>query len=109
MIQTTHSHKDNNKNILVRDYHNADAEEFNRYIEEFNLCINTNTLSIDEKFQKLQEHITQCTDKLIPLRKISKRELSFKKKPWITKGLQVSIRNKNKLFEKIIKKKNRSY
>ena len=105
VIQTTRSHEVKNKNILVRDYHNADADKFNRHIEEFNLYINTNTLSIDEKFQKLQEHISICTDKVIPLRKISKRELSFKMKPWISKALQVSIRNKNKLYEKIIKKK----
>ena len=81
-----------------------DTVEFNRHIEEFNLCLNINTLSIDENFQKLQEHITHCIDKLISLRKFTKREKSFKKKPWITKGLQMSIRNKNKLYEKIIKK-----
>jgi hypothetical protein len=80
VIQTTKTHEVNNKEVLVRDYYNVDTVEYNRSIEQFNHCLNTNTLSIDEKFHKLQEHISLCTDKYIPLRKISKRELNFKKK-----------------------------
>ena len=67
--------------FLIRDYRNADAIEFNRLIDEFNPYLNSNTLSIDEKFQKLQEHIIHCIEKIIPLRKLTKREISFKQKP----------------------------
>ena len=87
VIQSSLTQKVIKNDLLIRDYRNADAVEFNRLIEEFNPYLNSNTLSIDEKFQKLQEHIIHCIEKLIPLRKLTKREISFKQKPWISKGI----------------------
>ena len=104
VIQTTQNQEVNKIDFLTRDYHNVDTAELNRLIEEFNPYINSNTLSIDEKFHKLQDHINHCIDKLIPLRKLTKREISFKRKPWISIGLQKSISYKNKLYDKIILK-----
>ena len=103
VIQSSLIHKVSGKDLLTRDYNKVDPVEFNSLIEEINPYINANTPSIDEKFDKFQKHLVLCIDKLIPLRKLTKREISFKVKPWISKGLQKSIIYKNKLYAKIIK------
>ena len=42
-------------------------------------------------------------DNHAPLRKVTKKKLRFRSKPWITLGLQKSISIKNCLFVKFIK------
>ena len=44
-------------------------------------------------------------DKHAPFKKITKYELKFRTKPWITPALQKSIFIKNKIFKNYIKKK----
>ena len=40
------------------------------------------------------------------LKKLSKKELKFLTKPWITQGLQNSIKKKNNIYSKFVKCKN---
>ena len=47
-----------------------------------------------------------ATNKHIPLRKLSRKEMKLKSKPWITKGLLKSISTKNKLFQQCYKQNN---
>ena len=42
------------------------------------------------------------------LNKLSKKELKFLTKPWITEGLQNSIKKKNNNYSKLVKCKNKS-
>ena len=44
-------------------------------------------------------------NKYAPLKKVNKYKFRFKKKPWITSGIQKSIYIKNKLLKKFINKK----
>ena len=41
-----------------------------------------------------------------PLKKLNKKELKFLTKPWITQGLQNSIKKKNNVYSKFVKCKN---
>ena len=43
-----------------------------------------------------------------PLKKLNKKELEFLTKPWITQGLQNSIKNKNNIYSKLVKCKNQN-
>ena len=43
-------------------------------------------------------------NKYFPLKKLPKRVLKFISKPWFTRGIKVSIRNKNKLHAKLKKR-----
>ena len=43
-------------------------------------------------------------NKYFPLKKVSKKALKFINKPWLTKGLKISIKNKNRLNYKLRKK-----
>ena len=54
--------------------------------------------SLDTKIKKLPKHIHACMDRPAPYRKLSHKEYQFKSKPWITTGLQNSIKTKNHLF-----------
>ena len=44
-------------------------------------------------------------DKFMPLKKMTKKQKRFKSKPWLSKGIKISINNKNKLY-KTCKKSN---
>ena len=103
-IKINNTHKPHHKVVWVKDYNNADPIAFNIAIGHYNQYMSDNILTIEEKFSKLQDHITHCIDKYIPLRKITKHEINFSAKPWISRGIQVSIRHKNNLYNKIILK-----
>ena len=42
----------------------------------------------------------------VPLKKLNKKELKFLTKPWITQGLQNSIKKKNNVYSNFAKRKN---
>ena len=44
-----------------------------------------------------------------PIRRLTKREIKIRAKPWITKGLKVSIAIKNRLYKSYLKSKNDYY
>ena len=45
--------------------------------------------------------LTTYWKKHAPLKKMNKQDRKFQQKPWITKGLQVSIKKKTPCFENI--------
>ena len=53
---------------------------------------------------KILNVTTEITNKYAPLRKLSRKEVRSKTKPWLTKGLRKFISTKNKLFELCFKK-----
>ena len=60
-----------------------------------------NGLSIDNKFQLFQHHITNCIKTHVPLRKLSLREKKFKDKPWISKDLQNNMAYRDQLAREV--------
>ena len=54
-------------------------------------------------FDKFYSEISEIVDRHIPIKQLSRKELKFRSKPWITKALKVSIHIKNKLYEKFLK------
>ena len=71
-------------NILVSDRENV-SETIDNYLQNLN--------------NLLQKHA--------PLKKWNKQERKFQRKHWITKGLQVSIKKKNSIFRKYIRRQNK--
>ena len=63
-------------------------------------CINVNTI-----FESLYSKLTDVIDKHAPVKELSKKEIKFSSKPWITKGIKTSIKEKNRLFKKYLKTK----
>ena len=51
--------------------------------------------------------IDSLLDTHAPFKKLNKKELKFLTKPWITQGLQNSIKKKNNIYSKFVKCKNK--
>ena len=57
-------------------------------------------------FDSFHAKITEIIDKHVPLKKVSKRRLLLSAKPWITRGIKISIKIKNSLYKSYLKTKN---
>lgn len=77
---------------LINDFQSLDWEDVLSNSNDPNLL-----------FQSFFYKTFQIIDKHIPMKKVSKKELRFKSKPWITPGIQKSIKIKNNLYKKYIK------
>ena len=95
---------------LRRDFSKMDTESFltaaqNRLKEYTEKTLYKLNLDIDKKVEILLETLKEILDKNIPLKKLTRKERKRKKRPWITKQVQKSIRTKNKIYKKICKQK----
>ena len=64
----------------------------------FNLSLLTKD-NFNENFEKFTNIVSSTIDKLAPLTKLSRRQLKLYSKPWLTKGIINSIKNKRKMFK----------
>lgn len=61
--------------------------------------------SIHKQFKILTESTKEIVNKNVPLLKLSQRKTKLLSKPWLTKGILKSARNKNKIYKKLVKNK----
>ena len=62
-------------------------------------CMNTQIIDVDQYATKISDTYQYLLDKYMPLTKLTRKEISFHKKPWISEALKNSIRRKNELYE----------
>ena len=95
-------------NILRHDWRKFES---NKFISDFDqtdreqiLCSEKSdvNLSMNQYLSK----IDSLLETHAPLKKLNKKELKFLTKPWITQGLQNSIKKKNNVYSEIAKCKN---
>ena len=55
--------------------------------------------NVDDIFNEFYLCITSTIDTHAPLKKLSRKQKRLRSKPWITKGLLISIKKKQKLFK----------
>ena len=96
------------KNVYKRKFRLNEEEERN-FCSELNTLLNNDAVrSISSCPNIMAKILIQSYQNLInkyfPLKKVSKKALKFIHKPWLTKGLKISIRNKNRLSFKLRKK-----
>ena len=60
-------------------------------------------------FDLFYSKLSGLVDKYIPLKQLSKRDLKFQSKPWITSVIKVSINVKNSLYKRYLKTKSLYY
>ena len=87
---------------MIRDVKHFNIKFFAEEIA-LNLQQLTYTDDPDLAIKKFLQIIIDATNKHAPLRKLSRKEMKLKSKPWITKGLLKSISTKNKLFQQCYK------
>ena len=100
ILQTNNRRQKSDTFEYTRDFNRIDLIDFNNSIKEFETDCDP-FLSVDCKFEKLQNHLRECIDKHAPRRKRTKKEKKFRLKPWITRGLKISIDRKNKMYDDI--------
>lgn len=101
----SHHHKEK---IYKREYSNFNK---NAFINECKNSINWQELfygedDINVLFDTFHQKLLGIVNKHVPLKLITKKEIKFKAKPWITQGLKVSIKIKNQLYQRFIKTRN---
>ena len=99
-----------NIKIHKRDYSKLNKEALINDIQSINwhtvFAPNTDP---SDMFDSFYYRISEIIDKHIPIKQVSRRELLFLSKPWITPAIKVSIRIKNKLHNKYLKTKSTYY
>ena len=95
-------------NLFKRDTKNFDKENFLLEVSKTNwdAVINLPKEDPNLSYNSFESRLNSIIDKYIPLKKITKKELKLKCKPWITKGIRKSIQRREKLHKKFIKSKN---
>jgi len=56
--------------------------------------------TVHNDFYEFMHIFQKIINKHAPLRNLSRREKQLQAKPWITRGLLTSIKNKNRMFRK---------
>ena len=96
--------------VHVRDYSKLNERRFIDEIDQtdWDQAL-SHTTNIDDMFDTFHTRIEEIVNKHGPVRKLSKKEIKLKDKPWITKAIQISIRKKNSIYKKYIKTKLHKY
>ena len=86
-----------------RDYSNFNASNFTADINK-NQVINTiiNCDHTSQKFDIFQEHLNETLNCHVPLKNMSKREITQQQKPWLTKAILKSIKIRTKYYKQFM-------
>ena len=102
--------KSTHHDVYHRDYSEFNQEQF---VEEVRLVnweeVLYDTEDVNHIFDSFYTKISETVEKHVPLRKLSKKQACLSIKPWITKGLLVSIAKKNKFYKSYLKNRNDYY
>ena len=88
----------NNEPRLFRDFRHFNEDAFHQDL----LAVNFKTLisnDVNESISTVVDNLRAITDCHAPLRKASKRQRKRLERPWISKAIMYSIKQKHKLFK----------
>ena len=97
-------HKKRNQKIMVRDMSHFNEIIYKKDLEELKRLDILKHKTVNEMLNTFHEKLLEIIDKNAPFRTLSKREKKLREKPWITKGILQSIRIKNNLYNRYIRK-----
>ena len=81
-------------------------EEMKKINWELEFVNNSNPTNM---FDAFYNKVTQIINKHIPIKQLSRKDMRFKSKPWITPGIKKSINVKNRIYRKYIASKSPYY
>ena len=105
LIVPYYNKSDFRKNIKIRDYSNLIEEN---YINDISNLPPINTLAFDtnQNYEIFANHINNVINQHVPLRPLSKTECEIRNKPWLSRGLIKTTKNKTKFYKKYISTNN---
>ena len=96
--------------IYRRDFSNYNEENLLEEVKSINWeDVLPVTDDVNLIFDSFHQKISNVINNHFPIRRLTRREIKIRAKPWITKGLKVSIAIKNRLYKSYIKSKNDHY
>ena len=95
-------------NIFVRNMRKFSENDFITDLNKLDWVhlLDTGMGNLDRSFDTFLTTINTLLDKHAPLKKANKKDLKLQQKPWITKGILNSIRNRDIIFRKLKKTTN---
>ena len=99
----------NKKNTRrIRSFKNFDETKYKNDIAAINITDEISSLqNINDIYDAYHDKLMKVIDFHAPLIEITKKEMKWKTKPWITKGIQKSIKSKKSCYRKYIKTSNK--
>ena len=88
------------RKIMCRDFDNFSENDFLRDLQFIYLDLQQGVNGLCSQFQ---EQMLRIFDIHAPMKTLSNREKRWKRKPWLTKGIQKAIRTKQMYYSKYIK------
>ena len=92
-----HDFSNLNAKVLLNDFENLDLT-----------FLNNNTLDTDSKFNRLLSILDELVKNHAPLKKLSKKDIKFRNKPWINGRIQKMMRIRDRLLRKYRKSNDQS-
>ena len=95
----------NNLKVYKRDFSSLDRDALLSDVASIDwtsILSGEASASVNDIFQTFYQCISEIIDRHTPLRKLTRKKLRSFSKPWITSGLKVSIKVKDKLYKKYL-------
>ena len=97
--------KNNKMYRSFRDFKNFNEDQYLQDLSAIQVVHLITGTSINKIYDAFHNEFTQVINKHAPFMTLSNKELKWKKKPWLTKGIQKSIAYKNIVYRKYIRSK----
>ena len=105
IIENIQKKKEKDADSYKRNTKFYDRNIFQNQLTENSKTVYNPNLDVNELSNKILETFTQILDINAPLKKMTKREIKNKQRPWITKGIIKSIQMKTLWLKRFMKKK----
>lgn len=89
----------------VRDFKSFDVENYKRDISNINIAPHLEDNDLDTIYNIFHDQLVEVIDSHAPYKILSKKEMKWSQKPWLSQGIQKSIKVKNSLYRKYVKTK----
>ena len=92
-------------NIYKRNFKQFNEEKFTKQLSRINWndTLNTQNNDIHQSYKAFLNTVNTLLDKHAPEKKINKKEYKLSLKPWVTSGIQTSIKKRDRFYKKYIK------
>ena len=79
------------------------AHSNTKFVQLTNIYASRPELTLNDKFDFLNNTLTGIINDCFPLHKLSRREKRLQLRPWITSGILKSIKTRNRFYKNLIK------
>ena len=90
-----------NCSYLQSDYSKFGEDKFTADFSQLSWDnLSVTNLDVDEKFALFYQNVSACVDKHVPLKRVNRKSLPFRSKPWISNRIKKMISQRDKNLRK---------